>query len=475
MTVLKVKDKATPIIPLNYKNLTSHTFANLPDYNLSSTVNAEKDARKNSDKLSATWHKLLAPHVNSFNWLADKGLFLLPDSVSSQYLRVSDIELDKRLKISVDSCYLDKPSLPTHSGTDTRTARPSHFYPSEARQRRITYGSDFSVKFKFEVFQGETKQSEIVIDQAYTQIPIMLGSKLCHLSDMSPIKKVEIREEPHEPGGYFICNGNEKVIRLLCLPRRNIPIAMNRGTYVKRGPKFTTFGSAIRSVDKYLNTKNLVIHYLQGGDCRASIYYKNIPLQIPVHQLLIALMGPGMTPSALINEVLRGEEDNLFLASRLRAWLTEAENSRMITGRIARASLGKQLRGMIIYGNDGLPSWWTFEQFGQYIIDTCVLPHLYQDNQEKLRLICFMIRQAFGVGTGEITPENADSTANHEMLLPGHLIHALLEGLGVFELAFAQKLRFWIERISLRLFFYWPTVWMRFSKAFVRTFKNVSI
>jgi DNA-directed RNA polymerase I subunit RPA2 len=38
---------------------------------------------------------------------------------------------------------------------------------------------------------------------------------------MSPAELVKAREEGTELGGYFIINGLEKLIRLICMPKRN--------------------------------------------------------------------------------------------------------------------------------------------------------------------------------------------------------------------------------------------------------------
>ena len=38
---------------------------------------------------------------------------------------------------------------------------------------------------------------------------------------MNPEQLVAHGEEPNEMGGYFICNGLEKLIRLLIVPRSN--------------------------------------------------------------------------------------------------------------------------------------------------------------------------------------------------------------------------------------------------------------
>ena len=43
--------------------------------------------------------------------------------------------------------------------------------------------------------------------------PILVKSELCNLHGLSPAELVGKREDHNEMGGYFIINGNEKVVR----------------------------------------------------------------------------------------------------------------------------------------------------------------------------------------------------------------------------------------------------------------------
>ena len=415
---IQVAQKAVPVKKPSYKKNYDEFYGRFPDYKVTSK-GLLSAAEKNNDSDTLVWSKLVKPHVESFNWFTTTGLDSLPNAVPAQYMRVSSTENDQRLRIGIETVTLDKPQI-------TGSSFPA-LYPAETRQRKTTYGSKLQVKVYFELWRGEqTKHRQRTsFPLTFSEVPVMLGSNLCNISQLSPYQKVLRGEEPRECGGYFICNGNEKVIRMLCLPRRNIPTGLARKSFKKRGANFTEYGSTCRSVDRNLHTKNLVVHYLNGGDCSVSIYYKNIPLTIPIHILLMSLLEADKSPAYLVDTIVRGEPDALFLASRVRSWLTKAEDETIFTGKIARAKLGKQLRGLILYQNDGLPSWWTFEEFGQYVIDTCILPHL-DDNVEKLRFLALMIRQVFGLALGTILPDNADSTSNHEVLLPGHLMHAIL-------------------------------------------------
>ena len=56
------------------------------------------------------------------------------------------------------------------------------------------------------------------------------------------------REDMHEFGGYFIINGNEKIVRMLIQPKRNYPIVFSRGAFCNRGRFFTPHAVQMRCV-----------------------------------------------------------------------------------------------------------------------------------------------------------------------------------------------------------------------------------
>ncbi len=50
------------------------------------------------------------------------------------------------------------------------------------------------------------------------EIPIVVMSKKCNLSKLTKYQMVhEAKEDCNEYGGYFIINGNEKIMRMLIL------------------------------------------------------------------------------------------------------------------------------------------------------------------------------------------------------------------------------------------------------------------
>ena len=73
-------------------------------------------------------------------------------------------------------------------------------------------------------------------------------------------------EDEQERGGYFIMNGNEKIVRMLIQQKANFPVALIRESFLNRGEMYTPFGVQIRSMRSDQTTITNTIHYLQDGN-----------------------------------------------------------------------------------------------------------------------------------------------------------------------------------------------------------------
>lgn len=82
-------------------------------------------------------------------------------------------------------------------------------------------------------------------------------------------------------GGYFIVNGNEKVIRMLIMPRRNYPIAMARPKWKSRGQGYTQYGTNSKTSQKTV--------VLSLGSAVQAVYH----LSLCSHRSLYALCEGG--------------------------------------------------------------------------------------------------------------------------------------------------------------------------------------
>jgi len=76
-----------------------------------------------------------------------------------------------------------------------------------------------------------------------------------------------------EFGGYFIINGNERLIRMLIMTKRNYPVAFYRPTFINRGRLFTPYAVQMRCVRDDLFSQTLTLHYLSDGNCSIRLIY----------------------------------------------------------------------------------------------------------------------------------------------------------------------------------------------------------
>ena len=130
--------------------------------------------------------------------------------------------------------------------------------PMEARNRGLTYAADVFVNIEHTIFAIDTGleiQKIAYREVPLMQMPVMLRSKFCHLSEARNLES--LKECPNDPGGYFIFNGNEKVLQPQKVQRPNCHI-------VKHGGPSMPIDMEIRSVQadkKFRSTSTLYLHY----------------------------------------------------------------------------------------------------------------------------------------------------------------------------------------------------------------------
>jgi DNA-directed RNA polymerase subunit B len=78
----------------------------------------------------------------------------------------------------------------------------------EARFRNLTYAAPLALEMT-PIIDGREQEPELVL---IGNIPVMLKSKLCILSQLTPEELIEHGEDPNDSGGYFIVNGSERVV-----------------------------------------------------------------------------------------------------------------------------------------------------------------------------------------------------------------------------------------------------------------------
>ena len=179
-----------------------------------------------------------------------------------------------RYRVSFSNVYVPKPTVTE----DTRVLRS--FYPSEARQRDLTYDSPIYATVT-ETLEIDGKEPEVTehVRVVLGRIPIMLRSSKCYLTSMTPDERISAGECEHDQGGYFVVKGKERVLISQLRGVYNIPLIIEQ----RVGDKYK-FCCDMRSMSEETGHSVLVSAMIGNDDrtlCFSLPYIKDpIPMGI---------------------------------------------------------------------------------------------------------------------------------------------------------------------------------------------------
>jgi len=204
---------------------------------------------------------------------------------------------------------------------------------------------------------------------------------------MSSADLVKKHEEPEEFGGYFVINGNERLIRYLILPRRNHVIALIRPSFVNRGPSYTPQAVQIRCVRPDQSSATNTLHYLSNGSAMLRFSWRKQEYVIPIMLILKALVGA--SDKEIFEGVMMQDYDNTFLTGRVELLLRSFKMFTMRTGEQCLEYLGDKFRIVL-----GLPEDWTDAAIGAWLLRKMVLVHL-DSPREKYKMLLYVKHSNF--------------------------------------------------------------------------------
>jgi len=110
-------------------------------------------------------------------------------------------------------------------------------YPYETRLRSLTYSAPMYATVCRKIDDEPVEKITIPLGD----IPVMVRSANCNLRGLNEEELVRKREDMHEWGGYFIVNGNERLVRMLIVNKRNYPVCYERSSFCNRGRFFSPY------------------------------------------------------------------------------------------------------------------------------------------------------------------------------------------------------------------------------------------
>jgi DNA-directed RNA polymerase I subunit RPA2 len=196
---------------------------------------------------------------------------------------------------------------------------------------------------------------------------------------MSSAELVRHHEEPEEFGGYFIVNGNERLIRYLVLPRRNHVISLLRPSFSNRGPSYTQYAVQIRCVRPDQTSVTNTLHYLSNGSAMLRFTWRKQEYLIPIMLVLKALINASY--KEIFEGIMMQDYQNTFLSDRVELLLRSFKRYTMHTGEQCLEYLGDKFRVVL-----NLPEDWSNATQGAWLIRKMILVHL-ESPRDKFRML----------------------------------------------------------------------------------------
>ncbi|MCK4553186.1 DNA-directed RNA polymerase subunit B, partial [Candidatus Pacearchaeota archaeon] len=139
-------------------------------------------------------HSLVESNITSFNNFIESRMQEIANEISKT-INNEDFE------ITLGKIGVGKPKVIEADGSS------SFVLPYEARLRNLTYSAPITLEIS--VKKDNQVDSEVV---EIGRIPIMVKSKVCNTHGMPKEELIKNYNDPLDSGGYFIINGNERVM-----------------------------------------------------------------------------------------------------------------------------------------------------------------------------------------------------------------------------------------------------------------------
>ena len=268
--------------------------------------------------------------------------------------------------------------------------------PSEARLRNLSYSAPIFLEI-IPVFNGVERP--VCSDVFVGEVPVMLKSKLCYLSNMRRDELIENGEDPDDPGGYFVINGSERVLTSIeDLVPNKLMVTKERNGIVSK--IFSThYGFRARCV----------VERNQDGLFNAE--FPSTPTGIPLIQVLRVL---GLETN---EKILDAFSDERHIRNDV---ILNLENEQSKTKEEAIDMLSRRL-------SPGQPPEFRLNRM-ENLLDNYLLPHTGVDKtarHDKAKFLIRMAERATRVAHKEVAPDDKDHYSNKRVKLAGDLMEEL--------------------------------------------------
>jgi DNA-directed RNA polymerase beta subunit len=364
-------------------------------------------------------------------------------------------------KVSFSNVHIPSPTVTE----DTRVLRD--FYPSEARQRDLTYDSPiYATVTETLTIDGKEPEINQHVRVVLGRIPIMLRSSKCYLSKMTPEERISAGECKYDQGGYFIVKGKERVLISQLRGVYNTPLVLEQ----KSGEKYA-LSCDMRSMSEETGHSVLISAVISTDDRTLSFFLPYIKDPIPIGVVFKAMGYKsdqfadliGLSCDKVEKYIRLIINDSFFVDEQSDCFTLFAEETQSIVAKsmgIDELKITTDGRKRI---NEKLKEMWKTEDhsvwnikatrinalkyigqhtnhpikeaerkdYAEQVIDSEIFPHMGVTctTKEKAYLLGHMVHKLLATYLGFRKPDDRDNYINKRVESPGVLCHELFRQL----------------------------------------------
>lgn len=326
-------------------------------------------------------HSLVESNIKSFN-------NFVKIRMQEIVTELSDALPNEDFEIKLGKIRIEKPNMVESDGS----SKP--ITPAEARLRKLTYSAPIWMEMAIN-YAGQVETEEVQLGR----IPIMINSDICNLNGMDEDELIKNYIDPKDHGGYFLINGNERVMVMA------EELASNQTFIEWQKVKHRIILRLFSQRGAY----KIPISLVEGVDGVLEISFSRFR-DIPAIILLKAL---GLSSDADIVKLIGKQTEGLIVNLYEYADIANANDALMwIAEKISLQGTNKEMLDRV-----------------KQRLDSYFLPHIGLDKKarvEKARTLCKFIKQFYiAKENPDVSMTDKDHYANKRVRLSGDLLSDL--------------------------------------------------
>lgn len=304
-----------------------------------------------------------------------------------------------------------------------------YVFPSDARKNHLNYFATVyadveQIVEKHNILTGETETKVVAKSDendpiALANIPIMVKSKYCNTN----VRKDLHGECKYDPGGYFIVNGQEKVVISIEKMVDNKPLVFSKKDSSFQKGFYYSIQINSKLNDWSDNLQILTIKEKKDGIITITTsQLADIPIVI-----LFRALGLESDQDIISNCCYSLDDTNMInlIEPSIKSPLDEDGNVIRTKEQAINYLITKLRRNMRFSETDEELAETQKKIFLERIFRKDLLPHLSEDIPLKIRFLGKMLNKLFKVMLNRLSPDDRDALTNKRIETPGVLIGQL--------------------------------------------------